>query len=83
MSIHQVSDGSDESSCVQVTVYADPGSLIVYWVEGVELIVEEQQLLAVAAGSTVDPLLLSIDPVRSISSKDAPVRYRAYTQHNV
>ena len=62
MAIHKVSDGPDQGTRVQVTMDAHPGSLVVHWVEWVQLVVEQQQLLAVAAGRAVHPVLLPVYP---------------------
>lgn len=66
VSVHQVSDSSHKGSRVQVAVDPNPRCFIVHRVEGVQLVVEQQQLLAVAAGRAVHPLLLPIDPVGRI-----------------
>lgn len=62
MAVDEVSDSPDERPCVEVSVDPDPGSLVVHGVEGVQLVVEEQQLLTVAAGCATHPLLLTIYP---------------------
>ena len=62
--VHQISHSSNQGACVQVSVYPHPGGFIVHRVEGVQLVVEEQQLLAVGAGRAVNPLLLPVNPAK-------------------
>ena len=66
MPVYKVSDSSHERSGVQVSVDTHPGGFVVHRIEGVKLVVEQQELLAVAAGCAAHTLLLSVDP----ASKD-------------
>ena len=62
MAVEEEAEGADEGERVEVAVHARPHRLVVLRAEGVQLIVEEQQLLAVAARRACYPLLLAVVP---------------------
>lgn len=62
VAVHNVAQGSHQGGHVQLAMDPHPGSLVVYGVEGVQLVVEEQQLLAVAGQRARAPLLFPIEP---------------------
>lgn len=68
MPVDEVVQCAHERADVQVAVHPDPGSFVVDRVEGVELVIEQQQLLAVARQGARAPLLLAVEPTRSRES---------------